>query len=108
MPEIPNGVEKMGNMFENCTSLVETTTIPNSVNMMSYTFQNCTSLETAPVIPESVDYLYATFNGCSNLTGTIEINSTPFSYPNALKGTQITEITGACSDARKEQILATR
>ena len=88
-------------------------TIPNSVTKMSSTFKGCTSLTTAPVIPSSVTNVYQTFNGCTSLTGSIEVNgriyiSNVYKYGMFIKNTQITEITGSCSNDTKSLLLRTK
>lgn len=78
------------------------------VNCMFYTFRGCTSLTTAPVIPNSVTNMSYTFFGCTSLTGTIEVNANPTSYSDCLYSTQITNITGSCSQATKDALMATK
>lgn len=107
-PTIPNNVKIMYGTFQNCISLTTAPTIPNSVTNMRYTFNGCTSLISAPVIPNSVTNMLGTFNGCTSLAGTIEVNANPTSYTNCLKSTQITGITGSCSQATKDALMATK
>ena len=124
-PAIPNSVTDMTSTFNGCISLktyVGSTdtdgdfsnyTIPNSVTKMHSTFKGCTSLTTAPVIPSGVTNVYQTFNGCTSLTGSIEVNgniytSNTFNYGMFIKNTQITEITGSCSNNTKSLLLRTR
>ena len=124
-PAIPNSVTEMTLTFCDCTSLktyVGSTdadgdfsnyTIPNSVTSMRFTFYNCTSLTTAPVIPSGVTNVYQTFNGCTSLTGSIEVNghidiSNTGNYGMFIKNSQITEITGSCSDRIKSLLLRTK
>ena len=78
------------------------------VTNMNGTFMSCTSLTTAPTIPNSVISMESTFANCTSLTGTIEINTNPTSYYDCLKDTQITGITGSCSQATKDALLATK
>ena len=78
------------------------------VNTMSFTFFECSSLTTAPTIPNSVTYMNFTFYGCTSLTGTIEVNANPTNYSDCLKHTQITSITGSCTQATKDALIATK
>ena len=107
-PTIPNSVTNMNSTFEGCSSLAAAPTIPNSVTKMTNTFWGCTSLTTAPAIPDSVTKMNYTFAGCTYLTGTIEINANPTNYSNCLKYTQITSITGSCSQETKDALMATK
>ena len=109
-PDMSNAssVTNMSSTFRNCTSLTTASTIPNSVTNMSCTFQDCTSLTTAPVIPSYVKDMRYTFSGCTKLTGTIEVNANPTSYSNCLKSTQITGITGSCSQTTKDRLMQTK
>ena len=77
-------------------------------NTMSFTFFECPSLTTAPAIPNSVTYMNFTFYGCTSLTGTIEVNANPTNYSDCLKHTQITSITGSCTQATKDALMATK
>ena len=62
-----------------------------------------------PGVIREDSHLEDSFNGCTSMSGTIEINSTYLmSYHNALKNTQITEVTGTVSDELKANILATK
>ena len=105
-PVIPNSVTNLGNTFEGCKSLTVAPTIPNSVTIMNGTFLNCTSLISAPTIPSGVTGMAGTFSGCTSLKGDIKIDANPSTYYICLKGTKITNITGACTN--KEAILATK
>ena len=107
-PTISSSVTTMDRTFYGCTSLTTAPTIPSSVTNMQDTFNGCTSLTTAPVIPSSVTSMYGTFNGCTSLAGTIEVNANPTSYTRCLKSTQITGITGSCSQATKDALMATK
>ena len=107
-PVIPNSVTNMTSTFLDCTSLTTTPAIPNSVTNMYYTFSGCTKLTTAPTIPNSVTDISYTFEGCSALTGTIEVNANPTSYRYCLESTQITGITGSCSQETKNNLMATK
>ena len=107
-PVIPNSVTDMSYTFWGCKKLTTAPTIPNSVTDMSYTFNLCSSLTTAPAIPNSVTNMNSTFSECPLLTGTIEINTNPTSYKYCLQSTQITGITGSCSQATKGALLATK
>ena len=85
--------------------------------MGPYTFMYI-EVEKAPVIPETItdiDGLFEYTNWNPNeqfdtvVSGSIEINATNLqNYRNALKGTNITEVTGTISDELKEAILATK
>lgn len=107
-PLIPYNVTNMQTTFYGCTSLVTAPVIPNSVTSMFATFQGCTSLTTVSIIPESVTEMHQTFYGCTGLTGLIEINANPTSCNSCLKSTQITGITGSCSQTTKDRLLATK
>ena len=52
--------------------------------------------------------MWGTFSGCYDLTGTIEINANPTEYDKCLEDTQITGITGSCSQATKDALMATK
>ena len=101
-------VISMNQTFWGCASLTTAPTIPSSVTDMTHTFRNCRSLTTAPAIPSSVTSMSYTFSGCSSLTGTIEFNANPTYYDDCLKDTQITGITGSCSQETKDALLATK
>ena len=103
-----NSVTDMRWTFADCTSLTTAPTIPNSVTNMQHTFDGCTSLTTAPTIPKIVDNMSGTFYGCTSLTGTIEVNANPTDYDRCLYSTQITGITGSCSQATKDALIATK
>ena len=107
-PTIPNSVTNMSNTFDGCTGLTTAPTIPNGVTNMKNTFYGCTSLTSAPVIPGSVTNMNRTFEECTTLTGSLECNANPKYYNECLKGTQITSITGSCSQATKDALLATK
>lgn len=107
-PIIPSNVTDVRYMFSGCSSLVNAPIIPDKVIYMDYAFQNCTSLVTAPVIPSSVTTIKETFKDCTSLSGTITINTTPSSYSNCLKNTNITEVLGSCANNIKTNILATK
>lgn len=119
-PTIPDSVIYMYDTFYNCRSLktYEGSTdadgdfsnyiIPNSVTDMNETFMYCTSLTTAPIIPNSVTSMYSTFGGCTSLTGTIEVNANPTSYSGCLSSTQITGITGSCTQTTKNSLMRTK
>ena len=63
---IPEGVQELGNIFENCTGL-KNVTLPSSLRKLAGTFYNCSSLEKI-IIPEEVEILgYSVFGGCSSL-----------------------------------------
>lgn len=55
-----------------------------------------------------VKSMYNTFSGCTSLTGTIEVNANPTSYDRCLQSTQITGITGSCSQETKDALMATK
>ena len=77
--------------------------------ILGYTNEPTCMLTTAPIIPETITNMNESFNGCIYLTGSIEINATSLhSYRKALRGTQITEITGTISENLKTNILLTR
>lgn len=107
-PAIPNSVTDMSYTFYNCTSLTTTPTMPSSVTNMNSTFYKCSNLTTAPTIPSSVTNMGSTFYYCTSLTGTIEVNANPTSHTQCLKSTQITGITGSCSQATKDALMATK
>ena len=109
-PDMSNAtsVTDMESAFLNCTSLTTAPAIPSSVTNMDNTFSGCTSLTTAPAIPSSVTYMRGTFVDCTFLTGTIEVNANPTFYNYCLSGTQITNITGSCSQAIKDALIATK
>jgi len=108
-PQLPPDGKSLVLTFWRCTNLTEAPVIPNGVNSLLCTFYSCSSLKRAPVIPAAVEDLEDSFNGCTSMSGTIEINSTYLmSYHNALKNTQITEVTGTVSDELKANILATK
>ena len=48
------------------------------------------------------------FMGCTSLTGTIEVNANPTECYECFKNTQITGITGSCSQATKDALIATK
>ena len=108
VPAIPAGIRDMGSAFQSCASLVNAPAIPNSVTDMGFAFYYCTSLAKAPVIPNSVTNMSYTFSGCRNLTGTMICNANPTKYDDALYSTKITSISGSCTDATKQALLATR
>ncbi len=63
---IPEGVQEIGNIFENCKSL-KNVSLPSSLRKLDMTFYNCSSLEKI-VIPEGVESLgISVFSGCSSL-----------------------------------------
>ena len=103
-----NSVTYMGYTFKGCYSLATAPTIPNSVTSMYGTFQGCTSLTTAPTIPNDVTDMERTFYNCTSLTGTIEVNANPTDYDRCLYSTQITGITGSCSQATKNNLMSTK
>ena len=132
-PTIPSRVTNMYQTFYNCTSLTTAPTIPNSVTNMTYTFYGCTSLTippdmsnassvtnmtftfggctslaTAPTIPNSVTNMWGTFSGCTSLTGTIEVNANPTECYECFKNTQITGITGSCTQTTKNNLMKTK
>lgn len=107
-PTIPSSVTSMFHTFDGCTYLTTAPTIPSSVSDMNGTFSSCTSLTTAPAIPNSVTSITYAFYCCTSLTGTIEINANPPSYGFCLKSTQINGITGSCSQATKDALMATK
>jgi len=81
-PEIPEGVEELGNAsmgytgaFCGCTSLTVAPQIPSSVIRLSGAFADCTSLETVTAVPSNVIAMYGAFYNCTALTGTIQINT---------------------------------
>ena len=88
--------------------LTATPEILSSVTNMTSTFWGCYKLTTAPVIPNSVTSMWGTFSGCYDLTGTIEINANPTEYDKCLEDTQITGITGSCSQATKDALMETK
>lgn len=101
-------VTDMFNTFVNCTSLTTAPVIPNCVTSMNGTFVNCISLTTAPIIPSSLTDMSGTFFGCTSLTGTIEVNANPTSYNSCFSGTQITGVTGSCSQETKDALMTTK
>ena len=103
-----NSVTNMNHTFDGCTSLTTATTISNSVTSMLCTFLKCESLTTVPTIPSSVTNMTSTFNGCTSLTGTIKVNANPGAYGSCLKSTQITGITGSCTQATIDALIATK
>ena len=107
-PVIPNSVTNMNSTFMGCESLTTAPTIPSKVTDMDHTFTGCHKLTTAPVIPNSVTSMWGTLSGCYDLTGTIEINANPTEYDKCLEDTQITGITGSCSQATKDALMATK
>ena len=107
-PAIPNSVMNMWNTFMGCTSLTTAPAIPISATDMQGTFNSCESLTTAPTIPNSVTNMSYTFYDCTSLTGTIEVNANPSRYTECLKNTQITGITGSCSQETKDALMATK
>ena len=107
-PAIPNSVIDMSCTFEMCLSLTTAPLIPNSVENMSCTFWYCPALTTVPTIPNSVTNMSSTFFYCTSLTSTIEVNANPTSYDSCLNGTEITGITGSCSQATKDALMATK
>ena len=83
--------------------------IPENVSMLLNAFYSCTTIEKAPTIPRGAEDIENIFSGCSSMRGTLEVNATNLMVcTNALKGTNITEITGTASDEIKAQILATK
>ena len=78
------------------------------VNTMYQTFDSCTSLTTAPTIPNSVTDMTFTFYGCTSLTGTIEVNANPTECYECFKNTQITGITGSCTQTTKNNLMKTK
>ena len=107
-PTIPNSVTSMLATFQGCSSLTTAPTIPNGVTNMVDAFCGCTSLTAAPIIPSNVIYMDSAFYECTSLTGTIEVNANPTSYDDCLGSTQITGITGSCSQETKDALMATK
>lgn len=63
---IPEGVQEIGNIFENCKKL-KNVSLPSSLRKLDMTFYNCSLLEKI-VIPEGVESLgISVFSGCSSL-----------------------------------------
>ena len=106
-PEIPSSVTNMYYAFGGCSSLAYAPTLPDNVTNIKSAFINCSSLEYAPVIPNSVTDMSWAFSCCYSLTGALECNADPSLYESCLEFTQITEITGSCSQATKDALLAT-
>ena len=75
---------------------------------MFRTFSWCDKLLKAPEIPSNVTNMSYTFEGCTSLTSTIEVNANPSSCTNCLKSTQITGITGSCTQTTKDALMATK
>ena len=77
IPTIPSSVLHMHGTFENCTSLVDTSSLilPSNlrgmgtfnINNHSGTFAGCTNLKYAPQIPNSVELMDNTFKNCTSL-----------------------------------------
>ena len=107
-PTIPNSVTDMSFTFSKCEDLTTAPVIPSSVTNMEQTFWFCESLTTAPTIPSSVTNMSYTFRDCTYLTGTIEVNTNPNYYDDCLKNTQITAVTGSCSQETKDALMATK
>ncbi|MEE0993068.1 MAG: leucine-rich repeat protein [Bacteroidales bacterium] len=107
-PVIPSGVASIAHTFGYCASLTSAPLIPNSVVDMTGTFESCGALTTAPIIPSNVEIMNDTFNFCTSLSGSLEVNAEPYSYENCLNSTQITSITGSCSQETKDALLATK
>lgn len=106
-PYIPSSVTDMPYTFQHCTSLTSPPLIPDSVTSMEHTFESCDSLVSAPIIPEFVTSMSWAFSCCYSLTGFLECNADPEFYDGCLSHTQIIDITGYCSQATKDALLAT-
>lgn len=78
------------------------------VTDMSFAFASCSKMTKAPTVPETITDMTQAFAWCSSLSGTLTCNANPTSYDNALQSTQITAIDGACSEATKAALLATK
>ena len=76
--------------------------------IMIKSFSHCSGLTTATAIPSSVTNMGVTFENCTFLTGTITVNANPTSYSYCLYGTQVTAITGTCTEETKTSFLATK
>lgn len=108
-PQLPPEGKYMVGSFWHCSSMKEAPVIPENASFLLNTFYYCIALEKAPTIPSGAEDIENIFYGCSSLSGSVEINGEHLSvYTNALKGTNITEITGTISDELKANILATK
>ena len=106
-PSIPDNIINMIGTFSGCASLTAAPAIPDGVTNMTNTFSGCASLTAAPAIPDSVTNMPYTFCDCTSLSGSLECNADPEFYACCLSNTQITLITGSCSQATKDALLAT-
>lgn len=107
-PDIPQSVVYMSLAFDGCEQLVEVPKIPDGVVSLRGTFAGCKSLTTAPEIPNSVTDLAWAFKGCTALEGILICHADPKTIKCALRGTQITEIEGSCSEKTRQNLMKTK
>ena len=107
-PDIPQSVAFMSFAFDGCIKLVEAPKIPDGVLSFDGTFAGCKSLTTAPEIPSSVVDMASAFKGCTALEGILICHADPKSIKYALRGTQITEVEGSCSEKTKIKLMGTK
>ena len=105
-PVIPNNVTNMDSTFRNCTNLVSVPAIPDSVIYLDNTFYGCSSLKNVNFVINNVLYMNKTFFDCTSLTGSITINSEPFSYYLCFKGVNLTNVTISGTSSILDEIIA--
>ena len=76
------------NMFSGCNKLISCT-LPDNVQYMNSMFENCINFKTMPEIPDGVKNMDATFKGCVSLTSLSNIPDTVQSFNNCFENCEI-------------------
>lgn len=92
-PKLPTkvlhpGVYNFGNIFRNCSNLLEPAVVPNVAMNVYYMYASCDMLKWPVSFPPGVTRMNYVYDGCTNITGEFCIKATTLtSCTNALRNT---------------------